>query len=208
MINKAATEKETVRSRVLGMMNRLPGARILQEDKKILDHLTASSVLEQSPSVFCFASQEKEFNTWPLLAYCLQHGKELAVPRCEARDMTARTLPDLISLDRLRNGNYEVFYGIMQPGSSFPVMHEPQLCIVPCVACDPDGYRLGYGGGYYDRYLRMHPDMKTVAVCRTCQIIEHVPRDIWDLPVQYLCTSTGLWKLPEEREKLCGSIRN
>lgn len=83
-------------------------------------------------------------------------------------------------------------YGILEPAvkgedvANLP--DESSLIIVPCLAADQFCYRLGYGGGYYDRYLNAYPNTKTVGVVFSYNLYEEVPSDSWDVPLGAICT--------------------
>ena len=65
------------------------------------------------------------------------------------------------------------------------------ICIVPAIAYDKSGYRLGYGKGYYDRFLKNNT-LISVGVCYNELIEENLPRDEYDIPVNYIITQSGL----------------
>ena len=72
------------------------------------------------------------------------------------------------------------------------------VCLVPGLAFDRAGYRLGYGGGYYDRFLQQHPQLIRVGYCPSMHVAETLPREETDCPVQYLITE-------QTEEELYGS---
>jgi 5-formyltetrahydrofolate cyclo-ligase len=86
-------------------------------------------------------------------------------------------------------------YGILEPNSESPILapNNVDLILVPAVALDRQGYRLGYGGGYYDR-LRAHPswsDIPTIGITFDFAIVGSIPIDPWDLPLDAICTESG-----------------
>lgn len=131
----------------------------------------------QALRCFCYVSGKDECCTLPILRYCLENGIPLAVPLCEGRGMmTARILTNLSQLSAGR-------YGIMEPPHDAPVMDGPAVTIVPGLAFDREGYRLGRGGGYYDRWLKDNA-CHTVGLCRPERLFECLPREEWDIPVK------------------------
>ena len=84
-------------------------------------------------------------------------------------------------------------FGILEPSFAQNLLPPVQLLLVPCLAFDPDGYRLGYGGGFYDALIeRLPDDVLTLAVAFGCQETSDLPREPRDLPVQGVLTEWGL----------------
>jgi 5-formyltetrahydrofolate cyclo-ligase len=86
-------------------------------------------------------------------------------------------------------------YGIIEPHPESPIVSPEQvdLILVPCVACDRQGYRLGYGGGFYDR-LFANPTWQAkpaIGIAFEFSIVEKLPIDPWDLPLTAICSDTG-----------------
>jgi 5-formyltetrahydrofolate cyclo-ligase len=134
-----------------------------------------------SESVFCFVGGDGECSTLPILSFCLKNSIPLAVPLCEGYGvMTARMLTDL---SQLRAGRY----GIMEPPCDAAIMEDPAVVIVPGLAFDRDGYRLGRGGGYYDRWS-IGKMCRKIGLCRPERLLNCLPRDEWDIPVDMVVT--------------------
>ena len=134
-------------------------------------------------SVFCFVGADAEIDTRPFLERTLRDGKILAVPRCgPGGSMTARIIT---GLSCLRPG----LYGLMEPDEQAPVLppEETDLAVLPCLGADRDGFRLGRGGGYYDRYLAGYTG-HTLLVCPRQALVPRVPRDRYDLGAEKLVT--------------------
>ena len=84
-------------------------------------------------------------------------------------------------------------FGILEPSFAQALMPPVQLLLVPCLAFDGDGYRLGYGGGFYDALLeRLPEDILTLTVAFRCQEVDELPREPRDLPVQGALTEHGV----------------
>lgn len=73
--------------------------------------------------------------------------------------------------------------------------NDKTAAIVPCLAVDTSGYRLGYGGGYYDSYLSKYDSLTTVAVCFNEFFVQRLPCESWDIPVQFVSNENGLYKI-------------
>ena len=84
--------------------------------------------------------------------------------------------------------------GILEPEEGALADGADALVIMPGVAFDRDRRRIGYGGGYYDRYLAAHPCLPTIAVAFDCQVLDEVPYDEYDIRPQILVTETSVYE--------------
>lgn len=119
-----------------------------------------------------------EPDTRPLIQTLLTEGKRVALPRClPGNRMEARWVKDL-------SGLVPGHYGIPEPGEDAPFARREELdvILVPNLCCDRAGYRLGHGGGYYDRYLADYGGF-TVALCPQERLVDALPREEHDRPV-------------------------
>ena len=145
--------------------------------------------LERARTVLLFCGVDKEPDTRELIAELLRRGKTVALPRClPGRRMEARAVT---CLEALRPGAY----GIPEPGTDCPVVERDgiDLILAPCLCCDRQGYRLGRGAGYYDRYLAGYGGV-TAALCPEEWLQEELPRDAFDRPVELVLTQTQVWR--------------
>ncbi len=146
-------------------------------------HLTerflALPQVEQAGTVMAFCGVGREPDTGPLIRALLERGKRVALPVClPHRGMEARliTSPEQLVTNR---------YGIPEPDGLCPPVsrEEIDVVLVPNVMCDRAGYRLGQGGGYYDRWLAGYRGF-TVAICPARRLVDELPREAHDQPVQ------------------------
>lgn len=134
--------------------------------------------------VFCGVGNEPD--TAVLIRTLLSRGQRTALPVClpghrlEARVITCE--------DQLVPGKY----GIPEPGADCPVISREELdaVLVPCLLADREGYRLGHGGGYYDRWLDGYGGFSAV-VCPKQRLIDRLPREEFDRPVTLVLTQEG-----------------
>lgn len=141
--------------------------------------------LNEAKTVLLFYGVKQEPDTRALIQTLLRQGKTVALPKClPNRRMEARIVR---GLDDLRSGTH----GILEPIEDCPVIERDRidLILVPNVCCDRQGYRLGHGAGYYDRYLAGYTGL-TVALCPEQWLQEAVPTDEFDLPVALVLTET------------------
>lgn len=143
-------------------------------------------------TVFCFVGTACEINTTLILQSVLEDKKILLVPRCEERgEMSARRLDALCALTAGR-------YGILEPPPEAQKATPAQidLALVPCLAADEAGNRLGQGGGYYDRYLpRLAAHSAAVLLCRSALVRRRIPAGPLDWRARLLLTEKTLTRL-------------
>lgn len=179
-------DKITTRAQILEDFVTIPAAERVDHSEAIARAVLALPELEGSRrSMMAFLSMSDELDTTPLLRGALEAGFELYAPRTLRR--SRRLIPTrLPSLDSVRSGAY----GIREPTSDHVV--EPEqlgVVIVPAVAFDRRGWRLGRGGGYYDRFLeRLAPDAVTCGVVFSRHLLDQVPTEPHDRPVQIVVT--------------------
>lgn len=137
----------------------------------------------QAGTVMIFCGVGRELDTMPIFERLLARGTRVAFPVClPGRKMEARLVS---SPQQLVPGAYH----IPAPDENCPAVEKKDidLILVPCSLCDRDGYRLGWGGGYYDRYLADFAGA-TVCICPGERLRERLPRDEFDIPVQLVLT--------------------
>ncbi len=186
-----------------------PGYR-KEADDAIRTRLERQPVYGQAETVFCYVSIGEEVDTRQLIADMLADGKHVTAPRCCAAEGTAAVSEGSCvrakkTVKPVREGLMEAYeirslsdlvpgaYGIPEPKEACrPVAPEEiDLCIVPCLCVGPEGIRLGYGGGYYDRYLpRLRSDAVCAALCRESLQGAAVPAGPHDWPMDMAITET------------------
>lgn len=152
-------------------------------DRVLFSRLWAHEWMQKANTVFAFYGIGHEPATSSFLAACLEKGIRLCLPRVEGRQMAAYQVNNLETLA-------EGTLSIPEPTSGEPVNPaEIGLILVPNLCCDRQGYRLGQGGGYYDRYLADYKG-KTISLCRELVLQETLPVSPWDIPIQCVLTET------------------
>ncbi len=128
--------------------------------------------------VFCYLSYSREAATDKLLEYLQQRGVETYAPRVEGKQMHVVLIGEDFSVNAM---------GIREPiGERYD--GETDLIIVPLLAVDSKGNRLGYGGGYYDKYLQTHEKAVRIGVCYDFQVVENVPFEPTDEKIHCIVT--------------------
>lgn len=143
---------------------------------------------KKASGIGAFASTTSEINTYPILESCLEIGKKIFLPRL-TQDRKHFEFFMVTDLKNLASGPF----GIPEPDALYPSKWEElDLVLVPGLAFDKAGNRLGYGMGYYDQALpRLRKNCLTVGVTYSFQIINQVPNTPSDVPVQALLTEKG-----------------
>ncbi len=168
----------------------------LRRDKAVCACALAMASFRYADVVLLYAALADEINVNEIALTALSQGKKVAFPRCHKEDHTI-TYHFVSSLDELTADNY----GILEPSPDEPVYdHESEagsaLCFVPGLVYDKAGYRLGYGKGFYDRYLSTFTGCK-IGVVYSDFILPTVPRGRYDTSVDILLTEKGV-KLKSE----------
>lgn len=134
-------------------------------------------------TVFCYLSTAEEVSTWKLVAALLGNKYiTLCCPKVLNRQTMIAVRLD--SLDSLSQGPM----GIYTPNDDQEFKQPIDLAIVPGLAFTPAGVRLGYGGGYYDRWFSEHPDTHRAAICFESQIVRTLPQEPHDVAMNLIFT--------------------
>jgi len=167
-------------------------------DASVVEHIFSWDIFRSTEVLFCFVSFRSEVNTFPLLEQSLKLGKIVSVPRVKlsTNDMDACIIRNLSS--SLKPG----YYDIMEPQKDCETVdyRSLDLIITPGLAFTLRGERLGYGGGFYDRFMERHAQATSCALTYYQFILEELPVKEHDLPVDYVITESGV--KPSLRGKL------
>ena len=187
---KVTEQKKSLREAIRLKESQLSRAEKKAQDQQIYERLIQLDEYKVSRTVFCFVGTACEIDTMQFITTSLSLGKCVAVPICTGKGiMEARRIT---SLQDLHPG----FHGIPEPSSICPVIQPDciDFAVVPCVSCDSAGYRLGQGGGYYDRYL---PKLHCVfaVVCRESLMTKALPVEAHDIAAPIVVTQNEVLRL-------------
>lgn len=178
-----AEAKKELRLRMQELRRSLPSRQKQQLDQGITATLLATPEYRNSRRIFLYYSMPEEVDTRAILRHALAQGKTVCIPKClPNRQMEARQIRSEADLT-------EETYGIPEPGAHCPVIvpEDIDLIVVPALCCDRRMNRLGYGGGYYDRYLRRTAGMKAI-LCPRQRVVDAVPADGLDTACDWIVT--------------------
>ena len=184
-------EKNRIRSACMEARRALSPSVKAQRDSVICRTLCAAASFRYADTVLLYAPLSHEINIDPVAEAALACGKQICYPRCETRDRTMR-FHYVSDLSELTPGAYR----IPEPPESNPVFDpsaaRSAVCIVPALAYGRDGHRIGYGQGYYDRYLRTFCGARIGVVYRDA-LFETLPHGKYDLTVHAVITEKGVY---------------
>lgn len=157
-------------------------------DKKIQKNFLESSIYKNSKSILCYCALDDEISTDDIILQALNDQKIVAAAKCI--DMNGNMDFYVInSLSDLSSGAYN----IREPEDNCDLVTDFENCVilVPALCFDYNGYRLGYGKGYYDRYLQKH-SLISVGLCYNNSIADELPVNNYDKSVDYIITQNKI----------------
>ena len=162
-------------------------------NKKIADTFLSGASYRYSDIILTYASKPYEIDTWEIAKRALADGKKVAYPLCDP-EKNKMKFHFIESFDDLILGNFNIY----EPKDDLPVF-EPEsyktslaVCLVPAVVYDTYGYRIGYGKGYYDRYLANFNGTKIGLIYSDFIFQKSLPHGRYDLFVDVLITENGV----------------
>ena len=157
-------------------------AEIVAKSEQLGKLFAQSELYKNAKTIYGYLPYNQEVRTVPMLQQAIADGKRVAVPKCYGDEMRFIYLDDLSQVEK-------GYCGIPEPIADEPVAHDPTaLVLMPGLAFDPEGHRMGYGGGFYDKFLEQEPEHPTIALCYAFQMLPHLETEDHDIPVD-----TVLW---------------
>ena len=184
------TKKEirrTVRERRKALTEEMEASR----SERIRSFVCGLPEYREAEVIYCYVDYNHEVRTWPIMEQAVRDGKQVAVPRVDGETMEFYRIR---GQEDLESG----YSGILEPKQGLPAVSDGTdagkraLFLMPGVAFDRNHHRVGYGGGFYDRYLEAHPELVTAALAYECQIFAAVPFETFDILPQILITEAGV----------------
>ena len=174
----------------------MPGAQVRQKSRMIQERLLALPEYQSAAVVHCYvSSKDNEVDTYGVMSRALAQGKRVVVPVTDFADVALSHI-EILGLDQLRPSRF----GLVEPVGvhSKPVdISELDLVIVPGIAFDPAGHRLGYGAGFYDRFLAEAAAPK-IALAYGFQVVPDVPFAPHDVPMDQIITESCVYRVQTE----------
>lgn len=187
MLQKSKREKKELRAHYREIRNRLSLESRHLLNEAICSNLATLPCFETADTILFYYPIQSEPNVLPLARHAKDLGKRIAFPVSNESTCTL-TFREVASIESMTEGAY----GIPEPSDTDPIVTDfsHALCIVPALSFDPFGYRLGYGKGYYDRFLADFGGI-SVGVAYCCCMDERLPKGEYDRAVDQIVTEKG-----------------
>lgn len=175
-------DKTELRREIRARKRAMTEAEIEERSARLARLFFASHAYQNAKTIYGYLPYNQEVRTVPMLERALKDGKKVAVPKVYGDEMKFLYLDDLTAVAK-------GYAGIPEPIADEPVAHdETALVLMPGLAFDPQGHRIGYGGGFYDKFLAAEPNHPTLALCYEFQMLPKLDVEDHDIPVD-----TVLW---------------
>ena len=166
--------KSILRSKYIEIRKSIKGENKLKYDNDIFGKIINSSEYKKSKLVLIYVSLKDEVDTIKLIKQCLKENKKVAVPKCQGNTINFYYIN---SLEELKKGKFN----LLEPENNSLVLDsENSICIIPGICFDKQGNRIGYGKGYYDRFLEKYRGTKIGITYKDC-ICEKIDTDKYDI---------------------------
>jgi len=145
-------------------------------DQRICENLFKSTAFQNASAVFCFVGTDEEINTYPIFEKAWALKKRTAAPVMTGKGLME--FRELTDFNALKQNKFKIFEPVE---GKVMIPDENSVIIVPGLAFGENMTRIGYGGGYYDRYFFEKPDALTVGICYDFQIVPYLQREEHDI---------------------------
>lgn len=187
-------EKKRLREEMISIRNNMKPSEVYTLSSKIISTLVDMPEYKCSRNIMLYLSFKNEVDTFKLISYSQKYGKNVIVPFTikERKEIIPTILKDVDS------ELTESYYGYLEPKKEYlrPIdKSQIDLIIVPGVVFDKHCYRIGFGGGYYDRFLSdIYTKVTTIGIAYDFQIKDKIPTEEFDIPLDYVITEKRIIK--------------
>jgi 5-formyltetrahydrofolate cyclo-ligase len=169
--------KKELRAMIREKKRAMTPEEINSRSEKLMALFLQSKAYKNANTIYGYLPYNQEVRTVPMLEQALKDGKRVAVPKCYGDEMKFLFMDDLSKVEK-------GYAGIPEPIADEPVADdETALVLMPGMAFDPQGHRIGYGGGFYDKFLAQEPNHPTLALCYDFQVLDYLETEEFDIPV-------------------------
>jgi 5-formyltetrahydrofolate cyclo-ligase len=181
-ITKIKENKQQLRSQNMQKRQALSNQEWREKSELLCDNLLHLSIFQKAQTILAYFSFKKE----PDLSLLYTNSqKKWGFPRCKKKELIWHFWTS-------ENKRKKRSYGLNEPDSNLPLIkaEEVDLILIPAVACDYQKFRLGYGGGYYDRMLiqSQWQNIPTIGIVFDFAYLPQIPTEKWDQKLDFVCT--------------------
>ncbi|MBE6974285.1 MAG: 5-formyltetrahydrofolate cyclo-ligase [Ruminococcaceae bacterium] len=170
-------DKQTLRKQIREKKRAMTPAQIEEKSRILGELFVQTEEYRRAVTIYGYLPYNQEVRTVAMLEQALRDGKKVAVPKCYGDEMRFIYMEDLSAVA-------PGYAGIPEPVADGPVAQDgTALVLMPGLAFDPQGHRIGYGGGFYDRFLAREPGHPTLALCYDFQMLPQLDTEEFDIPV-------------------------
>ena len=169
--------KTELRKSIRARKRAMTEAEIREKSQELGRLFLQSEEYRNARSIYGYLPYNQEVRTVAMLEQALRDGKRVAVPKCYGDEMRFIWMEDLSLVEK-------GYAGIPEPIADGPIADdETALVLMPGMAFDREGHRIGYGGGFYDKFLAREENHPKVALCYDFQMVPHLETEEYDIPV-------------------------
>ncbi len=180
--------KKDIRKCVLEKRNCISKQEWEEKSRLICEKVVTHPFFLASNVVYCYVDYRNEVRTREIIETAWKQSKKVAVPKVEGEYMNFYYIQSFTDLE-------EGYRGILEPWKEHLAdVEENALVIMPGAAFDTNGNRVGYGKGYYDKYLHAHPNYKTLALAFELQMVEKIPAEKYDICPDMIITEENIYE--------------
>ena len=170
-------DKKILRKQIREQKRGMTTEQIEEASARLAELFFATEQYRSAKTIYGYLPYNQEVRTIPILERALADGKKVAVPKVYGDEMKFIFLTDLTQVSC-------GYAGIPEPVADEPIADDPTaLVLMPGMAFDREGHRIGYGGGFYDKFLASEPGHPTLALCYEFQVLPHLDTEEFDVPV-------------------------
>ena len=174
--------KQELRRMIREKKRAMTVAEIATKSEALGELFRQTDAYRNAKTIYGYLPYNQEVRTVAMLEQAIRDGKRVAVPKCYGDEMKFIFMEDLSLVEK-------GYANIPEPIADGPIADdETALVLMPGLAFDPQGHRIGYGGGFYDKFLAAEPNHPTLALCYDFQMLPHLETEAFDIPVD-----TVLW---------------
>ena len=177
--------KSTLRKQVLSVRKQMSDAQVIALSRAIFEKLKSTNILNYR-NILAYSDFKNEVKTKDIINYLAENKREVYLPKCDIKTKTFTPVKILYD----KSGYVTNSYGIIEPAVEIIGQEETKIdcVIVPGIVFDKNGNRIGFGCGYYDKFLKENPNVYKIALCYEFQLTDCVDTDEYDVPMDAVIT--------------------